>query len=181
MRTFEPWVGSLYWAEGLDGVRILIAGESHYGDPGTETGSCTIDVVQEWGREKRLRFFTMTQKLVCGVPERVWLTDEQRAKFWERVSFCNFVQQFPGPAPRYRPTNEMWEAAVQPFIDTVRELKPQVVVALGFELYDRLPLLQLASGMPVVRCQHPSSAGFRYEPWATSVRDAIRGTRKGTA
>lgn len=173
MRIFEPWVGSRYRTEGLSGVRILVLGESHYGDPGTEYRELTIEVVREWGQQKRLRFFKIAQKLICGLADGQWVSDQQRAEFWERVAFYNFVQSFPGPLPRYRPTADMWLAAVDPFNATVREFAPSVVVVLGFELFERVPRSQLPRVLHLVRCQHPSSAGFRYQPWASSIQDAI--------
>ena len=33
MRVFEPWIGTQYRTTGLDGLRVLVLGESHYGAP----------------------------------------------------------------------------------------------------------------------------------------------------
>ena len=169
MRVFDPWVGSKYWTEGLSGVRVFVLGESHYGDAGTESRSFTTEVVKEWAQEKRHRFFTVTQRLISGLGSE---TDEQRAEFWEHVAFYNFVQAFPGSEPRQRPTPEMWSGAAVPFLATVQELKPHLVVVLGYELQSNLPTLP--EGIHVCSVQHPSSRGFQYEQWQSAIRLALQ-------
>jgi hypothetical protein len=172
MRTFEPWEGSRYRPEGLSGVRVLILGESHYGDIGTEYRSMTVDVVRKRGQEIRDSFFTKTQKLVSGTAPDGWVSDEERYEFWERVTFYNFVQSFPGAGPRCRPTREMWSAAVTPFLATIHELTPQALVVLGKGLRSYLP--EIPADIQVCDVQHPSSWGFQYEPWQSKVRLALR-------
>lgn len=172
MRVFNPWVGSKYWSAGLGGVRVLILGESHYGDIGTESATFTTEVVKEWAQDKRNRFFTVTQKLVAGMDTNKWVTDEQRAAFWEQVAFYNFVQAFPGPGPRYRPTEAMWVAASPAFLSTIAELKPQVVVVLGIKLQGYLP--DIPNGIHVCFAQHPSSRGFQYGQWQPAIQAAIK-------
>ena len=171
MNTFKPWVGNKYWSDGLKGVRVLILGESHYGDEGTHNPDFTKEVVKEWGQEKRNRFFTVVQKLVLGQGAGP-VSDEQRSDFWEHVAFYNFVQSLVGTGPRERPTQEMWAAAKAPFLSTVSELKPQVLVVLGFELADNLPVLP--SEVRVCTVQHPSSNGFSYEQWQPEILAALR-------
>ena len=170
MRTFDPWVGSKYFSEGFDGVRILILGESHYGTAGEESPSFTRKIVKEWGQEKRFRFFTMTQKLVSGIgPGRI--SDESRAGFWEHVAFYNFVQSFVAEKARVRPTDEMWSVACDALLVTVKELKPVLIIALGLELQRRLP--QLSGVATVCGVQHPSSFGFKVAEWQPVVQKAL--------
>lgn len=171
MRTFEPWVGSKYCSEGLSGVRILILGESHYGDIGEERSSFTVEVVRTRGQEKRDAFFTKVQKLVAGLAAGDWVSDQQRSEFWEQVAFYNFVQSFCS-GPRCRPTAEMWAAAVAPFLETVRELRPQILVVLGRELESHLP--EIPAEVKVCGAQHPSWPGFQYEPWQSALQRALQ-------
>jgi len=177
MRVFDPWVGNKYWSVGFASVRILILGESHYGDIGTESTAFTTKVVREYAQEKRSRFFTITQKLVAGISPDDWVSDEERAAFWEQVAFYNFVQAFPGSEPRCRPTQEMWSAATAAFFRTLAELKPQVVVVLGFELQANLP--EVPSGIHVCFARHPSSWGFQYEQWQPAIQAAIKAAAMG--
>ena len=178
MRVFDPWVGAQYWTVGLGGVRVLILGESHYGDIGAESATFTTEVVREWAQDKRHRFFTVTQKLVAGIGTDEWVTDEERAAFWEQVAFYNFVQAFPGPEPRYRPTQEMWAAASPAFLATLAELKPQVVVILGIELQGYLP--EVPNGIHLCFAQHPSSRGFQYGQWQPAIQAAIKAAAAGS-
>ena len=169
MRTFDPWIGSRYATDGVGGVRLLILGESHYGTAGAERPGFTADIVRQLGQQGRFRFFTTTQRLVAG--GRGWLPDAERAEFWERVAFYNYVQSFPGPRARFRPTPEMWAAAQEPFLRTLAEVGPQVLLVLGRELRRNLP--ELPAGVAVCAVQHPSSRGFRYAAWQPVVQAAL--------
>ena len=170
MRTFDPWIGSHHWDKGLSGVRVLLLGESHYGDVGRESSTFTNEVVREWGQQQRHRFFTITQKLILGLGNG-WISDRERSGFWERVAFYNFVQSFPGPGPRHRPTNAAWEAASDPFLSTLQELEPQLLVVLGLELSRHLPRIPQRIRVCIVK--HPSSPGFRLREWQPVVSEAL--------
>lgn len=178
-RTFDPWVGSKYWSDGFNGVRVLILGESHYGEPGTEKSVLTSEVVKEWAQQKRFRFFTVTQKLVSGLESNSWVSNEQRKEFWELVAFYNFIQTFPGSEPRYRPTQKMWSEAASPFLSTLEDLSPHVLVVLGYELQLHMP--ETPKKILVCSVQHPSSRGFRYEHWQPVVRSTIRAALENIA
>jgi len=170
MRVFDPWIGQKYWTDGLRGVRVLILGESHYGTEGTEKRSFTTDIVREWGQEKRLRFFTITQQLFQDIGSSL-PSDAQRVEFWDSVAFYNFIQSFVGEEARISPTHAMWRAASDAFLATVSELRPQLIVVLGLELRSQLP--QLPKDLPVCNVQHPSSYGFRVSEWQSVVSDAL--------
>jgi hypothetical protein len=154
MRTFDPWVGSRYEAEGYQGVRLLVLGEAHYSTEAPRP-TFTTEMVRVLAQQGRFRFFAATQRLVVG--GRGWLPDAERAAFWEQVAFYNYVQSFPGPRARYRPTPDMWTAARDPFLQTLTELRPQLMLVLGRELHRNLP--DLPSGLAVCPAQHPSSCG----------------------
>jgi len=169
MRTFEPWIGSRYATVGVGGVKLLILGESHYGPTGDERATFTTEMIRQLGQQGRFRFYTATQRLVSG--GRGWLPDAERSAFWEQVAFYNYVQSFPGPRARWRPTPEMWSAAKAPFLQTLAEVEPQVLLVLGRELRRNLP--ELPTGASVCAVQHPSSRGFRYADWQPSVQATL--------
>jgi hypothetical protein len=77
VRTFDPWIGNLYRKGGLFGIRVLILGEAHYGDPEKLRASTTIDTVRLLGQQQRFRFFTTTRSLILGT--RGWVSDTERA------------------------------------------------------------------------------------------------------
>jgi hypothetical protein len=169
-RTFDPWIGSRYTTDGIRGVRLLILGESHYGFPGEMRPTFTADVVRALGQQHRFRFFTVIQRLVTGGSG--WLSNDDRSEFWERVAFYNYIQSFPGTRPRWRPTPEMWLAAREPFLQTLSELSPQLLLVLGLELHRNLPELPFRIGVCIV--SHPSyPGGFRYAQWQPVVQAAL--------
>jgi hypothetical protein len=176
VRVFDPWIGKLYWDEGLLGVRVLVLGESHYGIPGEEYAEFTQGVVCEWAIEKRFAFFTKTAKLALGRGAGERVSDKERADFWGRVAFYNYVQSFL-PAARYRPTLNMWEAAGQPFLRLLEELSPKVVLVLGAELRSHLP--ELPTSISVCYVTHPSSSKFTYELAIPEFQKAFK-RAKGT-
>jgi hypothetical protein len=176
MRKFDPWIGNRYTAEGIRGVRLLILGEAHYGTGGSENNAFTTEIVRKLGQEGRFRFFSATQRLVIG--GRGWLPKAARVEFWERVAFYNYVQSFPGPRARWRPTPAMWEAARAPFLQTLQEVAPQLLLILGRELRRHLPVLP--AELPVCAVQHPSSRGFKYDQWQPMVQAAFKALLPGT-
>lgn len=169
-RTFEPWVGSRYYSEGYNGARILILGESHYGKPDEETPDFTQIVIRALGQQKRFRFFTVVQKTVSN--ETGWISDDQRRDFWERVAYYNYIQKLVGDWSRIRPTKQMWHDAKEPLLSTLTELSPQILIILGFELYENLP--ELPESLICCPIQHPSSRGYRYADWQPDIQLAIR-------
>ena len=160
MPIFEPWVGPLYWEEGLDGYRLLILGESHYGDPGTEYTEFTINVVRELGQEKRHAFFTKVQKFVMRIPKGVRVSDSDRAAFWNRVAFYNYIQSLLA-GPRVPKQQEHWDGASKQFIEVLNKLNPHGLLRSGHELSKHLPAMP--TRLEVIYTAHPSSGGFSYK------------------
>jgi hypothetical protein len=169
MRTFDPWIGSFYESQGIRGIKLLILGESHYGRIGTEKRSFTANVIQQRGQIGRFRFFTTTQRLVIGGRGR--LSIAEREDFWNRVAFYNYVQSFAGQKARRRPTADMWSAAQEPFLQTLVEVQPHVLLVLGRELRRHLP--DIPHTIRLCEVQHPSSPGFKYSDWQPVVRAAL--------
>src|SRR5471030_2176089 len=188
--TFEPWRGNRF-DEGWRGKRVLLLGESHYAGGGikADTGpqpsskNFTSDVIQKWALgETRAKYFTLVAGLLGAEPSH-------REEFWNRVAFYNYVQGIVGNAARQRPTEEMWNAGYQPFCDVLDELRPQVVVVLGHDLWNRLPGKEkqaagLAGGPATEQTvlttpkghrtilgmtNHPSSFGFSPKEWKAQV------------
>ena len=182
--AFKPWIGSLYDAEGLGGVRLLLLGESQYPGPNTrvspdgipslEDSSATRENVEELAITGRNSFFTKVTKLVLGLGAGQWISDEGKADVWQRVAFYNFVQQWLSGS-RCRPTEEMWVAARGPLLEVMDMCRPHLVVVLGLELANHLP--DFPKGVARLAIKHPSSRGFQYHPWSTQVAAAIDGAR----
>ena len=65
----------------------------------------------------------------------------------------------------------MWQAGREPFLHTLRELVPNLVLVLGVELHRNLP--SVPDGITVCPIQHPSAPGFSYDKWQPKVLSAI--------
>jgi hypothetical protein len=169
MRTFDPWVGSRYRTDGVGNKRLLILGESHYGGDGCDYAAFTTKVIQDMALVPgRLPFFSRVARLVLG--GRGTLSLAEREDFWHRVAFYNFIQTALEEQGD-RPTSEMWQAGREPFLQTVRELCPHIVLVLGIELHRNLP--QVPDGISICQVQHPSAIGFSYDKWQPKVLSVI--------
>jgi len=174
---FTPWIGSKYAAGNRFGLRVLVLGESHYGDPQADNTGITPFVVRNYGMPLGGGpFFAKTVKVLLQMDGTVGLTAKDRAETWEHVAFYNYIQEIVGDGPRQRPTHEMWLAAERPFLEVVEALRPNVVLALGRELERRMPALP--AEIAVCSIQHPSTA-FSYARWNPRFADALAVARAG--
>ena len=137
--TFHPWVGRDY-LESPFGVRVLVLGESHYGE-GDVRPDLTSKVVRRLGQATRYPFFTVIAKILRGTTGSI--TNEDRAGVWEDVAFYNFVQDFVGNQPRNRPTIRQWSDAQEPFETVLAALRPHAVLILGYDLADHMLCLNI--------------------------------------
>ena len=163
---FEPWIGGKYLTEGLGGVRVLALGESHYAEPGLARPTFTTEVVRECVYEGRAAYFTKVAKLLRGMDSSRYLEDVDLRDTWDRIAFYNYVQEML-PAPRMRPTDDMWRQARQIFPAVVEQLKPQVIVVMGKQLRE---WFKAPSGVEVCFTEHPSSSSFSYQPWMDEIK-----------
>jgi hypothetical protein len=179
VRYFDPWKGAHYNTPANDlGANVLILGESHYERcPEKRHRGYTIEKVRELGQEKRHRFFTMTQKLISGETSQV--SDAARTEFWEKVAFCNLIQDFL-EAARTPPTAQMWLAAQEPLKQTLGELRPDIIIVLGNRVSEHLPDLS-DCGAQVCTFSHPSGRGFQLAKGQQQVREAIQRVGKKPA
>jgi len=157
-RIFNPWVGANYQTGGAIGIRILILGESHYGTRGRESSDTTPKLIRRLGQDCRFAFYTKVQKLIQNRTD--YVTDDERRSFWDDVAFYNFIQRFPGDGPRIRPTEKMWAHAPDAYLQTVRELKPELIIIMGRELQSHVPYIETkmqSDNFPrICEIDHPS-------------------------
>ena len=171
---FEPWVGKKYAQNNHFGARILVLGESHYGEEFETQPNVTSEVVRLLAQTKRHSFFTKISKVLLGIDGTIWLDDKARGEIWEHVAFYNYIQGFVSTDPRVRPTSTMWASAQLPFLQVLRDIKPQVILVLGKELSSHLP--EIPEGIEVCRIQHPST-GFVYSKWNPLFAKAVQNSR----
>jgi hypothetical protein len=189
---FQPWVGARYGPRSRWGLSVLILGESHY-DQGYNRGDALTSYVIEEHVARRGPGRPVFTKL-----ERTFDADctktTGREAFWESVSFYNYVQEFAGDAARQRPDQRQFRASWAPFVSVLQRLQPDVVVAVGFDLWrslepllpSRAPMLlsegraadyavlpDAAPGAGVIsRIRHPATS-YRYEDWRPVVSSML--------
>ncbi|WP_347261157.1 hypothetical protein [Rudaea sp.] len=201
--VFEPWKGKHYKKPAVFGKRVLVLGESHY----------------DWESEKEKQIDQMpldqkrslTQRCIQGQIDgtesfKFWTNiaatflghlpnSAEKKSFWHSVAFYNYVQSIVGFWARKRPTKELWLEAQTPFVNVLNDLKPEVIIVLGFENWDNLPNLDGHAGPRIdgtrrgdidtwhypysggsclaYRIRHPSSGAFSSKEWCPRVQRAI--------
>lgn len=129
---FDPWIGSNY---DTHGDRLLVLGESHYG-PDSIPANFTRVLTQKYvNREWSHRFWTNIMQVVSGRPH--WEID--RAEFWGRVAFYNYVQQPVSETAGVAPTSEMFAASKAAFFSVLDGLRPKTILVLSKRLWENLP------------------------------------------
>lgn len=132
---FRPWVGENY-QNGFQGLKTLILGESQYASSCDNPLNFTIELVKKRiNGDLKIAFYTKIEKAMTGVD----LELADKIKFWHSVSFYNYVQDFVGDEARIRPTEASWKISETPFVEVLEELKPEFILALGYQMWDNLP------------------------------------------
>lgn len=117
--SHEPYVGPAY-RDGI--VRLLLVGESHYGEPQSDEDprGGTRTVVRKWqSREWAVRYLTIGARVITGL--RAWEIDRHAA--FANVAFHNFVQ-VSIPTVRHRPTQEQARASWEAFREVLDRCDP---------------------------------------------------------
>ena len=189
---FKPWIGDDYKAAKRFGKRVMILGESHY----------------EWDDEKPHPEWTRTfiGNQVSGDHTHAFWTRvagafighrpnlAEKREFWRTVAFYNYIQESAGNGPRIRPTPEMWRKSETGFAEVLRRHAPQVLIVLGYQLWNNVPDLGGMPDKPILGApqtqtwrypigkggtclayaiRHPSS-GFTGSAWQPYILEAIR-------
>lgn len=166
--TFRPWVGRSYadphnrWDQ-----RVLILGESHYDEDFDQGPDLTTWVIRRHVRKegKQYAFWTKVGRTFVG-PD--YGPPDTRRTFWDSVAFYNYVQTFAGVAARQRPSADDFSSSWPVFTRVLEDLRPTVVVGLGFGLRDAMrPLLPPGSRLGI---RAPQGEPPSY--WTLRVRDA---------
>lgn len=167
---FVPFVGRHY-ESGIDGLRVLVLGESHYREDGVDntapvTRTFTRNVFGPMAEPRREsgdgRFFPPLDRLLTG--ER-WPDVTTAAAAWHRIAFCNLVQQFAGIKPGDRPTAAQFRDGARTLVaHTLPLLRPDVMLVLG-----RRTWVELDTG-----CERANVASYM----AQGVRRRHRPTRE---
>lgn len=122
--TFAPYVGPRIAASP---TRLLIVGESHYGEPHSDPYESTREVVRNWhSREWAVRFLTIGARIISG--QRAWEID--RHTVFAETAFYNFVQTMM-PGLKHRPSTEQARRSWGAFREVLDTLDPTHILATG--------------------------------------------------
>lgn len=143
-RRDEVWIGEHYERE-----RILVLGESWYGDYG-EDRNTDRGYVRAYvnGQQADGMYTKMAQ--ACGL---------SREEYWQAIAFTNFAQ-WVGEFRTDRPTRMAYEAAVPRLQTLLSTLKPKGVWILGKGQGTYSGPVVHAAGIPFVVTKHPTSVGL---------------------
>ena len=156
---FKPWIGDNYWESSF---RILVLGESHYGEAHLEHGyeleEKTILCIQEqidnvW----RHAFYTKIVSTFLG--HRPSLSEKKI--FWHQVAYHNLITE-PLKEARTPPSQEQWATSIATLPSVLEDLRPDYCVCLGFRMW---PHLERAFDFePVKISADPGECGVVFSP-----------------
>jgi len=171
-----PWRGENYLKQY---PKILVLGMSTYNkdDPKKKCVKIMAEKVRDGCREKWARYWNRITTLLINENKDVY-------DFWNRISFYNYIQEIMDETKQKTP-NKYWEDAKEPFKEILTKLKPDIVIATGYELFRNLPsefsickpikknnkeLLTAhyyLKGKNIYICGtwHPATPGFKYSDW----------------
>jgi len=179
-----PWEGSNYLEQN---TKILILGLSIYDKKKSK------HVVQEYiegliNDDWNYPFFTKIQNIFSNPNHWDEITPERYALnkklFWDDVCFYEYIQERMDN-PKQKVPAKYWENSKGAFKEILQKLKPDIVIALGYEMYMNLPqegsegiLIKHGNNIMetwkynisgndtyVCQVQHPSSVGFKQDIW----------------
>ena len=145
--AFHPWVGEQYHSRKDWGIRLLVLGESHYGEPPPKSNLTQCLTQQNAKREWSHRFWTNIAQSVSGEHH----TTLDHEWFWNSVALYNFVQDLL-PAARRCPAPPQWERGRNLLPLVLERLRPEAILVLGVRLWNQLPVDAL--DQPPLRSHH---------------------------
>lgn len=181
---FQPWVGSDYNTGGVFGKKVLVLGESHYGDAPDQTDD-TIGTIKEfvydyWG-ESYQQTFLCFERALAGRE----ISQEEREQLWNSIMFYNYFQKST-TGPRTAPDMTVQQESEEAFHELLAQYQPDAIIVWGQRLYNLLPAwdgtessvevdgdscpvwnyLIKGKSIPAMRIYHPSApAGKNWELW----------------
>lgn len=177
---FEPWVGNDYWDGGCFGKRILVLGESQYGE--NWGASMTKDLLydQTYSSHTKIAYTNFERAL-----EGDYTDKDDRERIWNSVMFYNYVQSCVSKA-RKSPAQWQFDESEDAFFEVLETYEPDVILVWGTRLWNFLPYINYEAGtdceyegfqyrsgsyttdsglvIPCYEMQHPSS-GFSWSWW----------------
>jgi len=184
--NYPPWIGRQYGRS--ESLRLLIVGRSYY--DARYQDSTINDFMQEMikGRKKD-NFFTSLEMILSD--RRHWKNAGRgtpvfdRKKFWNSICYHQYLQGILEESWS-QPGRSMWKFSQDIFKKVLITLEPDLIVFLGFDIYDNMPTLGGKRGLdfeeagdtlkswifeigdrPAMACRmmHPRDSAFRMQIW----------------
>lgn len=181
---FQPWVGSDFNTGGVFGKKVLVLGESHYGDAPDQTDD-TIGTIKEfvyeyWGESYQQTFLCFERSLAGRE-----INQEEREQLWNSIMFYNYFQKST-TGPRTAPDMTVQKESEEAFRELLEQYQPDAIIVWGQRLYNLLPAWDgsessievdgdscpvwyypiKGKNIPAMRVYHPSApAGKNWELW----------------
>ena len=128
--VFNPWIGPRF---GQDKVRMILLGESFYGEPDEIPAQAAATVIDKWqSGEWNIRYLVTAARLLTG-KKRGGGVD--RHNDLAGIVFYNFVQTMMDK-PGHRPTSDQMFLSRGAFHEVLRNLNPTHVLATGRHLWN---------------------------------------------
>lgn len=135
---FVPFVGGEYEEGLIDGLRVLLLGESHYGKHEKATRDLTISEFEDLAHDMPKiwhGFWGKLQRIAARDPKP---SQEKAGVAWRHIAFANFVQQLAGERPRQRPDRAAWKTGNDALPVMLDRLQPNAVLILGKGTWDHV-------------------------------------------
>ena len=140
---YVPYVGENYSDGLINGVRLLLVGESHYEDAGLPLEESRLFTLNNFGDyvdpsynpANDKTFFKRVGQLPTLKEDP---SPEQVADVWRRIAFTNFLQRSVGKQAADRPTSENWKSGEPALREIVNRLKPDAVLFLSASGWNRV-------------------------------------------
>ena len=143
-----PWIGEYYWDVAPE-QRLLIIGESHYGEHEKhERTTFTREVIEEriGGEHYRTTFF---RNLYLALFRKAQFDVKS---FWNHVCFYNFIQRpmLLEAGVRGRPTSKDYKDGANCFFRLIEALRPTTCLFVGVEAAKYLATASLTSSYKLI-------------------------------
>jgi hypothetical protein len=192
MKGEKIWRGAQYSA-GWNGVKLLVLGESSYGDDATSPDTLVRLHIDGKGRRWGRTYTRFLQML--DFPNRRSTNPSGRQELWDRLIFMNFLEVAAGDGPRQAPKGDLWRKALPGFHAVFSEIvpAPDSVLIWGYRLWDALEkececlegrgdntgklILPGIGTFEAFALKHPSSPGATSPEWALKLSQFLEKQR----
>lgn len=122
----KPWIGRSF-SQSMP--RILVLGDSHHGDNGSDYEDFTIDTINSYFERTQpsFAFFTRIMATIANCDH--WLVDKK--KFYNSIIFMNLAEGVPVVSSGLRPSEKSFAEGTSKLSVMIEEYAPDIVFCCG--------------------------------------------------